>query len=153
MTGRSENFPSPPGQRGQIGTTLIEVMAASLLISLTFTAVITSVRQSRDLEYNGNAYAQARRIANSILERARYHHSRYADIPPDSTYPAADRPVIHVSDVKYIDTNIRIQATETTTLPTDWYGGTALTYKRILVTITWNNGADSVKALKWITQG
>lgn len=153
MRTRAARYPSPPVRKGQTGTTLIEVMAASLLISLTFAAVVTTVRQARDLEYNGNAYAQARRIANSILEKARYHHSRYGDIPSDSTYPAADRPVIHVSDVKYIDTNIRIQAAETSSPPTDWYGGASLAYKRILVTITWNNGADTVKAVKWITQG
>lgn len=147
-------LPSPvPGSRGggEAGTTLVEVMASALLIGLTFLLVVTTLRQSRDIEYNGNAYLQARRIAYSILEKARYHHTRYGDIPSDSTYPAADRPVIYVTDTRFIDTKIRIQANDVTVAAADWNSTSDITYKRILVTISWNSDADVVQVSKWIT--
>jgi hypothetical protein len=138
-------------QPSQVGMTVVEVMISSLIMGITFLAVVTMVRQSSDIDYDGNAYFQAGRIANSILEKPDYHHSQYAAIPEDYTFPATDRPVIHVSDTRYINTEIRVQAGEFVAPSVDW-GGTVLTYKRILVTITWNNGADVVTAAKWITQ-
>lgn len=138
---------------GERGTTLVEVMAASFILSLTFFAVVAMIRKARDLEYEGNAYFQARLIANSILERPGYHYSNYGTLasPKDSVYPALDRPVINVSDSRFVDIELRVTTTSGNEAAGDW-NGVVVPYKRIEAIVSWNNGANSISSAKRITE-
>lgn len=126
-------------------------MASSLILSLTFFAVVTMIRKTRDIEYDGNAYVQAYGLANSILERPRYHHTRYDDIPADSTYPGGEGRVIY-ADSNLVDVAVRVTSTAGNTPAGSWNDGVSIPYKRIEAIISWSNGAKTVRASRRITK-
>ena len=135
---------------GQAGTTLIEVMASSVILSLTFFAVVTMIRKAHDIEYDGNAFVQARGFANTVLELPRYHHTRYDDIPADSIYPSGQGRVIY-ADSNLVDVDLRVTATAANTVIDDW-NGVSIPYKRLEAIVSWKNGAYSVSSSRRITK-
>lgn len=149
---RPTPIPSFPRGKTQRGATLIEVVASAIILGLTFLAVTTMFRISREIEYRQNEVFQAETLSGSILEEEQYRYSNFSGLPLGETIrPAATDTVLYLFErSKTVRPSLlKITIDSSITLPGAW-NNQALPYKRIQVQINWHS--QTFQLTKWITQ-
>ena len=137
------------------GFSLIELMAASLILGVTITGVMSILGTGRALEFQNKLRREARIFAADALEDSTLHYSQYPSLAIASV-PSTTRTVQLESGSAHpvnADLTVTIMSISTETWA-DVSGTQVVPYMSIRVNVVWNvaGQADSVLILKRIAE-
>jgi hypothetical protein len=131
------------------GSSLVELLVSSVLVSFAVAAVVAVVVTGMQLSTSDNDRREARSIVRSIIEQ-RYDYKNYSTIP--ETYSAANTVEIDKRDGASLTGELS-ERVVTSTVATD--NGTNIPVREVTVVLKWSEVdgvSDSIKLIKRLAQ-
>ena len=130
------------------GYSLVEVLVAAAIITLSLVAVVAFVRKGQEMIVVQKHRAMARGIVEKKLEQRPFQPDNYSEIP--NPFTTTDSSVIIDSG-----TTPNLQGTLTVSVSNPKVTATgAVPYRAVTATVTWTEpggGNDTVTVTKWLT--
>ena len=132
------------------GFSLIELMAASLILGVTITGVMSILGSGRALEFQNKLRREARVFAADALEDSTLHYSQYLSLASGISAPRT----VQLESGSANPVNADITITVMPITAESWAEAMMVSYKSIRVNVVWNvaGQADSVLILKRIAE-
>jgi prepilin-type N-terminal cleavage/methylation domain-containing protein len=132
------------------GYSLVEVLVAAAIITLSLVAVVAFVRKGQEMITVQKHRAMARGIVQRTLESGQYQSENYKNLPAQPATPTTTNVVIDA------ETNPNIPGSLTVTVGDEHpkVNNRATPYRAVTVTVTWTEPGGSnetVSVEKWLT--